>query len=83
MEAKLTLKLDSDAIKRAKQYISRHKGNSLSKLVEKYFNSLTSEEKEEKRKLPPIVSSLSGALKSYRIKDVKEEYTDYLVEKYK
>ncbi|MBN1578691.1 MAG: hypothetical protein JW913_19160 [Chitinispirillaceae bacterium] len=83
MESKLTLKLDSTSIKRAKQYVSRHKGNSLSKLVERYFNSLTSVETVREKKLPPIVSSLSGVLKKHGINDAKEEYTGYLIEKYK
>lgn len=83
MESKLTLKLDSTAIKRAKQYIMRHKGNSLSKLVEQYFNSLTSAETVREKKLPPIVSSLSGVLKDHGNIDAKKEYTGYLMEKYK
>jgi hypothetical protein len=64
MESKLTLKLDSGSIKRAKKYIENHKGFSLSKLVENYFNSLTKEENEGAAgKLPPIVSGLAGIAK--------------------
>jgi hypothetical protein len=83
MEAKLTLKLNSGSIKRAKQYIRSHKGNSLSKLVERYFNSLTAlDENKEEKKLPPIVASLAGVIKKSTIKDIKSEYTDYLIKKY-
>ena len=84
METKLTLKLDTSTIKRAKQYISIHKGTSLSKLVEIYFNSLVAHNEEvKKNKLPPIVVSLSGILKKHAVKDYKNEYADYLAEKYK
>jgi hypothetical protein len=84
MESKLTLKLDSEAIRRAKQFIKTHKGNSLSKLVEGYFNSLTLKDSVEKeKKLPPIVSSLAGIIKTSKEENVKERYTDYLIEKYK
>ena len=84
MESKLTLRLNSGSIKRAKQYISTRKGNSLSKLVESYFNSLTSSEESLKSKrLPPIVSSLAGVIRKREIKNVENEYTGYLIEKYK
>jgi hypothetical protein len=84
MGTKLTLKLDSRTIGRAKRYIHTHRGHSLSKLVENYFNSLTRNELDKKDvKLPPIVTSLSGIAKKGRIKNTKEAYTDYLTEKYK
>jgi hypothetical protein len=37
----LTLKLDSVAIERARRY-ARHRGTSLSRMVEQYFNSFSS-----------------------------------------
>ena len=84
MESKLTLKLDTGAIRRAKQFIKTHKGNSLSKLVEGYFNSLTSVEGTgEGKKLPPIVSGLAGSIKNHKGRNIKDSYTDYLIEKYK
>jgi hypothetical protein len=56
----------------------------LSKLVEGYFNSLTLKDSVEKeKKLPPIVSSLAGIIKTSKEENVKERYTDYLIEKYK
>ena len=83
MESKLTLKLDSGAIFRAKKYIHRHKGYSLSKLVENYFNSLTKDQiKAEASQLPPIVSGLVGVAKKGRMKNLKDEYSEYLIEKY-
>jgi hypothetical protein len=84
MESKLTLKLNSGSISKAKKYIHRNKRYSLSKLVENYFNSLTKDEiKTKSRDLPPIVSSLAGVAKKGKLRNVKEEYTDYLIEKYK
>jgi hypothetical protein len=84
MESKLTLKLDTLTIGRAKRYIHKHRGNSLSKLVENYFNSLTGNElDEDNKKLPPIVSSLAGIANKDKIKNIKSDYTDYLIGKYK
>jgi Family of unknown function (DUF6364) len=84
MESKLTLKLNTLTIGRAKRYIHKHRGNSLSKLVENYFNSLTDNElDEDNKKLPPIVSSLAGIAKKDKIKNIKSDYTDYLIGKYK
>jgi hypothetical protein len=84
MESKLTLKLNSSSINRAKRYVHRHKKYSLSKLVENYFDSLTKDEtKPKSRELPPIVSSLAGVAKKGTLRNAKEEYTGYLMEKYK
>ena len=82
MESKLTLKLNSVTIDRAKRYVDEHKGLSLSRLVEKFFNSLTSEE-DTKKVIPPIVSSLAGIATRAKNKDMKGEYTEYLIEKYR
>jgi hypothetical protein len=82
MESKLTLKLDSETINRAKRYVDKHKGLSLSRLVEGYFKSLTSEEDTDKA-IPPIVSSLAGVAMKVKNKDLKGDYTEYLAEKYR
>jgi hypothetical protein len=84
MESKLTLKLDASAIHRAKKYITVHRRYSLSKLVENYFNALTKNQNDDDfNKLPPIVSGLAGIAKEGKVRNVKGEYTDYLIEKYK
>jgi hypothetical protein len=84
MDSKLTLKLNNSSIHRAKHYISKHKSNSLSKLVESYFDSLTSnEENAISLKLPPIVLSLAGIIKKQALINVEDDYTKYLIEKYK
>jgi hypothetical protein len=82
VESKLTLKLDSVIIGKAKRYVDKHKGMSLSRLVEKYFKSLTSEESTDEA-IPPIVSSLAGVAAKVKHTDLKGEYTEYLVEKYR
>lgn len=82
METKLTLKLDSATIKRAKRYVSRYKGLSLSRLVGIYFKAITSEVDTNKA-MPPIVSSLAGVAVKTRNKDLKGEYTEYLLKKYR
>lgn len=84
MESKLTLKLNTLTIGKAKRYIQKHRGNSLSKIVENYFNSLTDNELDEgDEKLPPIVSSLAGIADKAKVKNIKSDYTDYLIGKYK
>lgn len=88
---KLTLKFKRSVIDRAKR-IAKMKGVSLSSMVENYFRVMT--EKKVKtdsrtgRKVPkmiplsPRVLSLVGILKGYK-GDPKEDYTNYLIEKYK
>jgi dsDNA-specific endonuclease/ATPase MutS2 len=80
MDTKLTLKLDEDVIEKAKNYAKSRK-TSLSYLIENYLQKLTSN-KKSKRKITPVVKSLSGVVKLPRNYNVKKEYTDYLIKKY-
>jgi Family of unknown function (DUF6364) len=82
METKLTLKLDAAVIRRAKKYVRKKKGGSLSKTVEKYFNSLTRDDGSHDKRISPIVAGLAGAARQKAPKNIKEEYVDYLIEKY-
>jgi len=82
MESKLTLKLDGRAIRRAKRY-ARSNQDSLSRLVEKFFNSLTQNELDIDEKLPPIIKSLAGILKNKDKIGFQGEYADYLERKYR
>ena len=78
METKLTLKLDQTVIQSVKEYAHNNK-RSLSKLVEDYFRSLISENKQ-KIKISPLVEELSGVISE---KDIQEsDYTSYLEHKY-
>ena len=82
METKLTLKLDKDVIDKIKMY-AQSRNISLSKMVEKYFRSLTSGKRYVNDKYSPIVKELSGIIKIEDNTDYRDKYTDYLVEKYR
>jgi hypothetical protein len=81
MDTKLTLKLDQEAIGRARRYAERQ-GLSLSRMVESYFLRLTESEESSREKPKGVVAELAGALKGVEIRDPKEEYTEYLLKKY-
>jgi len=82
MDTKLTLKLNKRIIEKAKVYAEIN-NTSLSQIVEKYFIALISEKKSESLQLTPIVKELSGVIKPESIKKYKDDYTDYLTNKYK
>jgi len=81
MDSKLTLKLDSNIIEEAKRY-AKDSNTSLSKLIENYLSAITSDT-QNKRKINPIVKSLTGIIKLDEKKDYRKAYTGYLVNKYK
>ena len=80
MDAKLTLKLDENVIEKAKEY-AKAKNTSLSALIENYLQKITSE-KKGKRKITPLVKSLSGIIDLPAEYDHKKDYADYLMRKY-
>jgi len=80
METKLTLKLDKETIEQAKKY-ARQNDLSLSKMVEKYFESLNNN--LDKNKNTKLVNELSGIIKINEKIDYKDERMNRLVEKYK
>ena len=81
MDTKLTLVADKEIIEKAKQYAKSQK-LSLSRLVESYLSSLVSTKSEESE-ISPLVKSLSGVINLKNDFDIKEGYTDFLLEKYK
>lgn len=81
MDTKLTLKLDKEIINRAKDY-AESKKISLSKLIESYLQLLT-KESSSKDKISPLVESLSGVIELPQKYDDKNDYANYLTEKYK
>ena len=81
MNTKLTLKLDEDIIEKAKDY-AKLKKTSLSALIENYLQKITSE-KKTKKKITPLVQSLSGVIDLAEDYDHKKDYSDYLTRKYK
>ena len=75
MNSKLTLKLNSIVIARAKKYAKEH-NSSLSKMIESYLDSVTGQEKTG-IEITPLVKSLSGIIQlpvdyDYR-KDISEQ----------
>ncbi|HSF53729.1 MAG TPA: DUF6364 family protein [Algoriphagus sp.] len=82
MDTKLTLKLDRNIIERAKVYASDHQV-SLSKLVENYLNSLTSNQNQKEISISPFVKSISSKTPMPADYDYKKDYRDYLEEKYR
>ena len=82
METKLTLKLDKDVIKHVKGY-AKKRNISLSKMVEKYFRSLTDENENSLDTISPIVKELSGVIESEKYDNLRDDYTGFLTEKYK
>lgn len=82
MDTKLTLKLNQRVIEKAKKYASDRK-MSLSRIIEAYLQSLTSENESSEFEISPFVKSISTGVEIPTNLDYKKEYSDYLVEKYK
>ena len=82
MDTKLTLKLDQEIIEKAKHYSSEKK-ISLSRLIENYLNSLTSDKANNDIQISPFVKSLSSGIKIPADYDYKKDRADYLEQKYK
>jgi len=81
MDKKLTLSLNELVIEKAKIYAQNHE-ISLSRLIESYLSSLI-ENKSEDIEITPLVESLSGVVTIPEEFDYKNDYADYLLEKYK
>ena len=86
MDKKLTLSLNERVIAKAKDYA---KGNniSLSRMIENYLSALVEENTAmtEETAFTPLVNRLIGVvdLPDHQEKNYKEEYKDYLSNKYK
>ncbi len=82
MNTKLTLTIEQEVIKRAKEY-AKDKNRSLSDIIENYLKVLTKEEQKQKnKKLNPVVKSLKGSFKMPKNMDYKKELRNRLEEKY-
>jgi len=84
MDTKLTLKLNDSVIERAKKYAS-NKNLSLSRLIENYLDSLTSE-KNDDFEISPFVKSIASGKSiptNYDHKNDRAEYIDFLEKKYR
>ncbi len=81
MDSKLTLKLDTDVIKKAKKYASSKKV-SLSSLIENYLDSITSQEIGD-FEISPFVKSISTGKSIPADIDYKKDYIEYIEKKYR
>jgi hypothetical protein len=82
MDTKLTLKLNQKIIEKAKAYASNKK-ISLSRLIEAYLQSLTTENDASEFEISPFVKSIATGTEIPTDLDYKKDYADYLMEKYK
>jgi hypothetical protein len=80
MNVKLTLKLDSTVIAKAKRYAKKH-NTSLSRMIESYLDSIT-QTGSPGIEITPLVESLSGVIDLPPDYDYGKDYTDYLDQKY-
>ncbi len=81
MNTKLTLKLNKRSIERAKRYARKNK-QSLSAIVENYFNLIAEKDNIEEIEISPNVLELSGIIKLPEDIDLKDEYGKHLEKKY-
>lgn len=79
MDSKLTLKLDSKVIERAKKY-ARQNNISLSRLIENYLQFVASQN-EKTPEVTPLVESLTGVI-TLDSEDIGKDYSDFLAKKY-
>ena len=82
MDTKLTLKLNQQIIENAKRYASDRK-MSLSRIIESYLQSLTSEDNKDDFEISPFIKSIATGNNIPTDLDYKNEYSDHLMEKYK
>jgi hypothetical protein len=71
MTTKLTLTVEKSVIEKAKNY-ARKTGRSLSEIIENYLESVTSENRDDK-KMSPKLKRLVGAVKLPKNFDDKKE----------
>jgi hypothetical protein len=81
MDTKLTLKLNKKIIERAKKYARKNK-QSLSAMVENYFNMVASSDQSNEIDVSPNVLELSGIVKLPENLNLKELYGKHLEKKY-
>lgn len=81
MNTKLTLKLNKKAIDRAKKYAQKNK-QSLSVMVEKYFNLISDKHSITEIEISPNVLELSGIINLSKNINIREVYGKHIEEKY-
>lgn len=81
MNTKLTLTIEQEIIKKAKEY-AKSNNRSLSDIIENYLKMLTRKEIKTSNKMPPVVKSLRGSFKAPDDMDYKAELRNRLEDKY-
>ncbi len=81
MNSKLTLKLNKRSIERAKKYAQKNK-QSLSIMVENYFNIIAEKDIANDLEISPNVRELSGIINLSENINMKQIYGKHLEEKY-
>jgi hypothetical protein len=81
MQTKLTLSIDKSVIERAKKYAHRRR-RSLSGLVENYLREVTRADLGNEE-VTPVVAELSGVLPADAVTAHRDDYSDYLADKYR
>ena len=76
MSSKLTLSVDGEVVRKAKRF-SRRQGTSVSRMVERYLELVSSESRTAEA--PPVLRRLRGSLRGVR----PEAYRRHLQNKYK
>ena len=80
MQAKLTLRLEEELVKGAKEY-AKSQQKSLSQIVSEFFSVLNSRRGRKKDvSLGPVTSKLVGSLKGANL--TEDDYKDHLLRKY-
>lgn len=87
MDKKLTLSLNAVVVEKAKVY-AKEQGISLSRMIENYLALVaanTESKMSDDGEISPLVKKLSGVvdLESTSSLTLKDDYSDYLAEKYK
>jgi hypothetical protein len=82
MTTKVTLTIEADIIESAKKYAAKS-GQSLSKIVEGYFKSLSVNKDESKNKYSPAIRELLGSVPLPKDFDYKKELANELTKQYR
>ena len=81
MTTKLTLTIEQQIIKKAKEY-AKIRGRSLSDIIENYLKVVVDEITDMETEIAPLAKSLKGSFKKHSDFDYKKQLTNRLREKY-
>jgi len=81
MTTKLTLTIESEIIRKAKEY-AKSRGRSLSDMIENYLKVVVTEKSGSETEIAPLAKSLKGSFKKPADFDYKKQLANRLTEKY-